>query len=148
MPSPAQCGQLQGSSWRQEFEFPGVLAWVPGYSDQIMEFVSAHCPGEGDRIDIFVAIQEALANAALHGCNDDPSNKIRCAVTADASEITIAVRDPGRGFDLERADPDKYQATRLTHGRGICLMRSLMSEVTFAHGGAEVFLRKRINLVK
>jgi anti-sigma regulatory factor (Ser/Thr protein kinase) len=109
-----------------------------------MEFVNQHCPDEGDRIDIFVAVQEALANAALHGCNDDPSKRILCAVTADESDITVSVRDPGRGFDLALADAEKFQATRLTHGRGISLMRSLMSEVTFARNGAEVLLRKRI----
>ena len=128
---------------RREFEFPGILASVPDYCEQVMEFVSQHCPDEGDRIDIFVAIQEALANAALHGCNDDPSKDIFCAVTADESEITVCVRDPGRGFDLALADPEKFQATKLTHGRGICLMSSLMTAVTFAHDGAEVLLRKR-----
>ena len=96
-------------------------------------------------MDILVAVQEALANAALHGCHDDPASRIHCVVTADADEITIAVRDPGPGFNLEKADPDKYQVTKLTHGRGICLMRSLMTDVSYARGGAEIRLRKRIN---
>jgi len=56
----------------------------------------------------------------------------------------VAVRDPGPGFDLQRADADKYVATKLLHGRGLCLMRSLVTEVSFAHGGAEVVLRKRM----
>ena len=110
-----------------------------------MEFVKEYCPDEGDRIDIFVAVQEALANAALHGCKDDPAKKIRCIVTASESEITISVSDPGPGFDLARADPENYQLTSLTHGRGICLMRSLMSEVTFKRRGAEILLRKHIH---
>ena len=109
-----------------------------------MEFVSAHCPDEGDQIDIFVALQEALANAALHGCNDDPSQRIRCVVTAGERDITITVRDSGSGFDLRLADPEKFQGTTLTHGRGICLMRSLMTEVSFAHHGAEIQMRKVI----
>lgn len=131
--------------WREEFEFPGVLASVPECREQVMEFVNRHCPDEGDQIDILVAVQEALANAALHGCHDDPSTRIHCVVTADLSDITVAVRDPGPGFDPGRADPEKFQATKLTHGRGICLMRSLMSEVSFAHHGAEIVLRKHLN---
>jgi len=131
------------AEWRAEFDFPGVLAAVPESREQVLRFVIQHCPDEGDRIDILVAVQEALANAALHGCHDDPSKRIRCVVTATSSDIRIAVRDPGPGFDLERADPEKFQSTTLTHGRGICLMRSLMSEVEFAHNGAEIILRKQ-----
>jgi len=130
--------------WRCEFEFPGVLASVPDYSKQVMEFVSAHCPDEGDEIDIFVAVQEALANAALHGCKDDPLKAIHCVLVADGAGITIAVRDPGPGFDLQLADPENYKAIRLSHGRGICLMRSLTSSLEFAHHGAEVLLQKRL----
>ena len=130
--------------WRRQFEFPGVLASVPDYTRQVMEFVSAHCPDEGDEIDIFVAVQEALANAALHGCKDDPLKLIHCVLVADGASITITVRDPGPGFDVQLAEPENYQATRLSHGRGICLMRSLMSSVEFAHNGVEVLLGKRL----
>jgi serine/threonine-protein kinase RsbW len=130
--------------WRREFEFLGVLASVPHYTRQVMEFVSAHCPDVGDEIDIFVAVQEALANAALHGCKDDPLKLIHCVLVADGASITITVRDPGPGFDVQLAEPENYQATRLSHGRGICLMRNLMSSVEFLHNGVEVVLTKRL----
>jgi serine/threonine-protein kinase RsbW len=130
--------------WR-EFEFPGVLANVAEYRDMVMEFVGEHCPDEGDQIDILVAVQEALANAALHGCKDDPAKMIRCTVSASDADIVISMRDPGPGFDLAVADPENYQLTTLTHGRGICLMRSLMSDVSFAHKGSEIVLRKRLH---
>ena len=131
------------TAWR-EFEFPGVLANVAEYHDKVMEFVAEHCPDEGDQIDILVALQEAMANAALHGCKDDPAKTIRCMVSAGKADIVISVRDPGPGFDLALADPENYRVTTLTHGRGIVLMRSLMSEVTFARHGSEIVLRKRL----
>ena len=127
---------------RAKFEFPGDLASVAESRKQIMQFVNQHCSDEGDQIDILVALQEALANAALHGCGGDPAKKIRCTVTADSADINITVRDPGSGFDLALADPDRYTATGSSHGRGICLMRSLMTDVTFAQEGCEVQLRK------
>ena len=129
----------------REYDFPGVLAHVAEYRDQVMLFVEEHCTVEDDRIDILVALQEALANAALHGCKDDPAKTSRCTVSANKSDIVIRVRDPGPGFDLALADPENYQVTTFSHGRGICLMRSLMSEVTFAHRGSEIVLRKHIH---
>ena len=132
------------TAWR-EFEFPGVLAKVAVCRDKVMEFVVEHCPDEGDQIDILVAVQEAMANAALHGCKDDPAKMIRCTVSAGKADIVISIRDPGPGFDLALADPEHYQVTTLTHGRGIVLMRSLMSEVAFARHGSEVVLRKRLH---
>ncbi len=109
-----------------------------------MEFVIEHCPDEETQLDLLVAVQEALANAALHGCKDDGSRMIRCVVTANTTEITISVRDPGPGFPLERAHPDNYKVTTLSHGRGICMIRSLVDEVSFSHNGAEIILRKRL----
>jgi anti-sigma regulatory factor (Ser/Thr protein kinase) len=129
---------------RKEFDFSGVLDSVPENREQVMEFVAQHCPDEETQIDLLVAVQEALANAALHGCHDDPAKRIRCIVTVDDGEITIAVRDPGPGFDLKLADPEDYRVTKLSHGRGICLIRSLVTEVTFAHHGAEIIMRKRL----
>jgi serine/threonine-protein kinase RsbW len=129
---------------RQEFNFTGVLANVPECRDRIMEFVAERCPDEGEQIDMLVAVQEALANAALHGCKDDASKTIHCEVTATPEEIVITVRDPGPGFDLTQADPENYRVTKLTHGRGICLIRSLVNDVSFARNGAEIVMRKRI----
>ena len=129
---------------RKEFDFPGVLAAVPEHREEVMKFVNQHCSDQEVQIDLLVAVQEALANAALHGCRDDPAKRIQCTVMATPQEITIAVRDPGTGFNTELADPGNYRPTRLRHGRGICLIRSLVSELSFAHNGTEIVMRKQI----
>jgi anti-sigma regulatory factor (Ser/Thr protein kinase) len=127
---------------RQEFECPGILASVAASREQIMQFVCQHCCDEAEQIDILVALQEALANAALHGCGDDAAKTIHCAVEVSTSDITISVRDPGPGFDFALADPDSFTTTIQTNGRGICLMRSLMTDVAFAGRGSELIMRK------
>ena len=137
--------ELQTDIVRREFEFPGDLASVAESRKRVMQFVCQHCLDDGDQIDFLVALQEALANAAIHGCGDDPAKRIQCSVAADAAEIIITVCDPGPGFDPALADSDNYAASTLTHGRGICLIRSLMTEVSFARGGSELQMRKRIS---
>jgi len=111
--------------------------------DAIIDFLRAHGIGEKEEIDILVALQEALANAVLHGCGNDSSKFVRCAVEIDPSAVRIVVRDPGPGFNTSLATDASENAVNLTeHGRGICLMRSLMDEVTYRHGGSEVELKK------
>jgi anti-sigma regulatory factor (Ser/Thr protein kinase) len=127
---------------RQEFECPGDLASVAESRERVVQFVCQHCPDEVEQIDILVALQEALANATLHGCGDDAAKAIHCAVEVSPSDITITVRDPGAGFDFALADPDNFASSTQSNGRGICLMRSLMTEVSFAHGGSELIMRK------
>ena len=109
----------------------------------VMDFIRPHCSSELEEIDTFIALQEALANAALHGCKDDASKTIRCSVEIDTSAFTITIRDPGPGFDPDAATKTTEAGANTTeHGRGICLMRSLMNEVTYGHDGSEVRLRK------
>jgi serine/threonine-protein kinase RsbW len=109
----------------------------------VMDFIKPHCTSELDEIDILVALQEALANAVFHGCQDDSSETIHCSVAIDPTGFTIIVRDPGPGFDVEAATQSTKAGDNTTeHGRGISLMQGLMDEVTYRHGGAEVELRK------
>ncbi len=109
----------------------------------VMDLIAPHCSSEHEEIDILIALQEALANAVLHGCADDPSKTICCRVEIDASAFTITIRDPGPGFDLDMVAKLTEAGTNTTEkGRGICLMRSLMDDVTYTRGGSQVCLRK------
>jgi serine/threonine-protein kinase RsbW len=109
----------------------------------VMDFLTPYCSSDLEEIDILVALQEALANAVFHGCKNDFAKTIYCSVAIDLSGFKIVVRDPGPGFDVEavaRSADGGVNASE--HGRGICLMRSLMDDVTYGRGGAEVCLRK------
>jgi len=131
---------------RKEFAFPGDVQSVASSREQVMQYVRAYCNEDSEEIDVMLALQEALANAALHGCGNDASKTIHCAVEIEPSKIRCIVRDPGPGFDYERiADPSRFAMTTLERGRGIALMRSVVDEVTFSRSGSEVCFSKRIN---
>jgi stage II sporulation protein AB (anti-sigma F factor) len=130
----------------RDFAFSGEVASVSAARDQILDFVREYCWNESDEIDLLVALQEALANAALHGCGDDASKQIHCSVEADLEKIRVVIRDPGPGFDVERlANPKYFDTSTAEHGRGIALMRGLVDELEFHHGGSELRLCKRLN---
>src|SRR5271169_3887030 len=75
---------------------------------------------EQKRLEIALAVQEALANAVVHGCGNDPSKQIRCRVKSDPQgRIVIIVTDPGPGFSpAVLADPKRGENLYADHGRG------------------------------
>jgi serine/threonine-protein kinase RsbW len=99
--------------------------------------------GKEDAIEL--ALQEALANAVVHGAKEDPSKIVECLVACDEQRgILIIVRDPGPGFD-PNAIPSCTIGENLfsNHGRGIFLINQLMDEVKFAKNGTEIHMVKR-----
>ena len=112
---------------------------------QVMEAVrDVKCVnGKADAIEL--SLQEALANAVVHGAKEDPSKTVECLVACDDERgVLIIVRDPGQGFD-----PKKIPACTVgvnlysNHGRGIFLINQLMDEVKFHKNGTEIHMVKR-----
>jgi serine/threonine-protein kinase RsbW len=104
--------------------------------------------GEDERHWIGLAVREAVANAIKHGNASDPRKQVEVEVRVDGSDVEVAVRDEGHGFDPGAvANPLAPENLLRPGGRGIFYMRSLMDKVEYrfgADGGTEVILRKRI----
>jgi len=84
-----------------------------------------------------LAASELTINASTHGLRDRPTGEVRCAWSISDTECRFAVDDDGPGFDPDRL-PDPRSPDRLTldHGRGIFLVRRLVAELWFDHGGS------------
>lgn len=127
-----------------ELALTGDSTAVAPARDRIMHFLEEHGVADEEAIDILVALQEALVNAVVHGCKNDPSKVIRCSVEVDADTITIVIRDPGEGFESAAVTDVSDDGVNLTnHGRGILLMRALMDEVSYSRGGSQLTLKKQ-----
>ena len=99
--------------------------------------------GKEDAIEL--ALQEALANAVIHGAKEDPTKTVECLVSNDAERgILIVVRDPGAGF-VPDAIPSCTVGENVysNHGRGIFLINQLMDKVEFRKNGTEIHMVKR-----
>jgi len=112
--------------------------------DGVMHIIGEMKCGAGKEYEIELALQEALANAVVHGCGNDPSKKVEVCVACDESRgLLIVVRDPGPGFDPASVpSPITGQSIFSQHGRGIFLISQLMDEVHFERGGTEIHMRK------
>lgn len=123
------------------------VAAISPLADQLMRFILRFRSADGSETDIELALREALANAVIHGNGDSSSKRmyVTCRCYMDG-EVSITVRDEGRGFDNSGVpDPTLRGQLLLTHGRGIYLMKVLMDEVSFEENGALVMMRKRSN---
>jgi serine/threonine-protein kinase RsbW len=117
---------------------------ISGVVDGVMQIAREMKCAEGNEYQVELALREALANAIVHGCSNDPNKKVECCVACtESSDVVIIVRDPGEGFVLS-AVPNPLDTENLhsTHGRGIYLINQLMDEVSFERNGAEIRMRK------
>jgi serine/threonine-protein kinase RsbW len=112
--------------------------------DSVMKLVREMGCAAGKEDHIELALREALANAIIHGCRNDPKKMVQCCVACDESRgMLIVVRDPGRGFDpASLPNPTMSQNVYSEHGRGIYLINQLMDEVRYERGGTEIHMRK------
>jgi serine/threonine-protein kinase RsbW len=115
-----------------------VTDWVVGAAKEMGCIV-------GKEFQVEMALREALANAIIHGCKNDPEKTVQFCVACDqARGMLIVVRDPGEGFDPSSIpSPTVGENVYSEHGRGIFLINQLMDEVHFERGGTEIHMRKR-----
>jgi serine/threonine-protein kinase RsbW len=112
---------------------------------QVMEAIRETKCVNGKEDAIELALQEALANAVVHGAKEDHTKIVECLVACDEQRgVLIIVRDPGEGFD-PKAIPSCTMGENLyaNHGRGIFLINQLMDEVKFRKNGTEIHMVKR-----
>ncbi|HYH00606.1 MAG TPA: ATP-binding protein [Terriglobales bacterium] len=129
---------------RLQFELSAKVEAINPAVDNAMCFAGEHgCAGECD-FEVRLALQEALANAVVHGCQCDGERSVHCLIACGDSQVLLIVRDPGEGFDVSGV-PSPTEGHRLfeSHGRGIELIRRLMDEVYFERGGTEIHMVKR-----
>ncbi len=105
--------------------------------------VEAGFPDKACRLNVPVALTEAMANAIMRGNAGDVSRFVRVCAQIDAQMLCVEVTDEGAGFDTEAAramclDPDW---TEREDGRGVFLMYALMDKVeTWCDAGHTVRL--------
>jgi len=97
---------------------------------------------------LLVATTEAINNGIIHGNKRDKSKKVLLRVDVNSSTLVVRVRDEGKGVDVETLpDPLAEENLMRENGRGVFLMKSLMTSVGFEQlaEGWEVTMKIDIN---
>ncbi len=130
---------------RLDVTVAGDRVAIPGVVERIMGLVKEFGCAAGSEFEVELAINEAIANAVVHGCGNDPRKQVNvCVACEEEHGILVVVRDPGAGFDPSSI-PSPVVGERVfeSHGRGIYLINTLMDEVRFEKGGTEIWMRKK-----
>jgi serine/threonine-protein kinase RsbW len=113
------------------------------YIEGIVAEVTAGCADLGYsqrlvRLNVPVALTEALANAILRGNSDKREKVVRIRARGDHQELVVEVGDEGPGFDLAASmlDPTTPDHLEREDGRGLYLMRLLVDHIEqYVDGG-------------
>jgi anti-sigma regulatory factor (Ser/Thr protein kinase) len=132
------------SACKLDVTIPANPNAISGVVDGVMQIAREMRCAEGNEYQVELALREALANAIVHGCNNDPDKKVECCVACtESSDVVIVVRDPGEGFAPSAVpNPLALENLNSAHGRGIYLINQLMDEVSFERNGTEIRMRK------
>lgn len=91
-----------------------------------------------------LCLDEALVNALMHGSGYDGEKSVNVAAYISAETWTIRVDDEGAGFrDEDLPDPDAPENLLEEGGRGVHLIRSIMSNVSYWRGGRTLLMVQR-----
>ena len=129
---------------RLETTLPAEVKAIAPIVKSVMGLVRQMGCAAGKEFEVETSLREALANAIVHGCKEDPTRSIQFGICCDESRgMLIVVRDPGPGFDpASIPSPIMGKQIYSSHGRGIYLINELMDEVRFERGGTEIRMRK------
>ncbi len=115
----------------------------------IEELLAALTAAGWDGRDFFhvqMAASEAMVNAVTHGNQEADDKTVEVEFKVSETAAYLRFRDEGQGFcpdDLP--DPRDDDHLECTNGRGVMLIRELMTEVHYNDSGNEVEMVKHRN---
>jgi len=129
---------------RRRMHYPSTRETINDAVELILD-VARQCGCDTEQeADLEIALREALANAVIHGNEENEHKDVFVRCYGGSEKTLILVRDDGAGFEPnEIPDPRGTDRVQLDHGRGLFLMRALMDQVVFRRSGCEVLLFKR-----
>ena len=115
-----------------EVEIPSDVRLI----ERVVELVRRECEVMGFtarqiRLNVPVALTEAVSNAILRGNRDDPAKHVHVRAEVRHERLVVEIEDEGSGFDVDASciDPTTPGALESEDGRGLFLMRKLMDSV-------------------
>ncbi len=144
IPFPRNNDLIKEGHVRLDFVVPSKLSRILGVN-RLISFLTAEFgfPPEESRVNLPMAVDEALSNAIVHGNRSDENLKVRVRIYISSHRMHVQIEDEGEGFFPEElSDPTERENLYKGSGRGIFLLKELMDSVEFKKGGRLIELEK------
>jgi serine/threonine-protein kinase RsbW len=110
----------------------------------LLELAKASEFGERQLFGIQLSLEEAIANAIKHGNKLNQSKFVRIECDISPTEVIFVIEDEGEGFDPAGVpDPTLPEYIEEPNGRGVFLMREMMTDVSWNDRGNCLTLKLR-----
>ena len=107
--------------------------------DKILTLLKDLKAEDSDLFDVRLCLEESLINAIKYGNGLNEDLKVVIGVSHNNNKVTITVEDQGPGFDYQALpDPTKEENLLKPRGRGVFLIKHLMSNVEFNRKGNKI----------
>lgn len=131
-------------SWRLQQEIPSSQDAGHLAIERLVAALEASGWEGRDLFHVQLAVEEAVINAITHGNKLADDKVVELEFNVHPSEVYIRVKDQGEGFCPEDIpDPRDDDHLECTNGRGVMLIRELMSEVSYNACGNQITMTKR-----
>ena len=120
---------------------PKTRQAVAGYLEEIV-------PESEDLHDVILALDEACANVVRHAFPGQSNGSYELRAEVGPDEIRVTVEDHGVGLHPSVVAQDDPADVDSTSGRGLHIIRSVMTDVDVQtagpEGGTRILMRKRL----
>jgi serine/threonine-protein kinase RsbW len=131
------------SGWRLFEKIPSSLDIGHATIERLIAALEANMWEGRDLFHIQLAVEEAIVNAITHGNKQAADKVVEVEFRVDPQTTFLRIKDQGSGFNPAAVpDPREDDHLECTNGRGVMLIRELMSEVHYNDRGNEVTMIK------
>jgi serine/threonine-protein kinase RsbW len=131
-------------TWSLHEKIPSSLPVAHEYLDRLIDALGQAGWDGRDLFHVQMSAEEAVVNAVTHGNKESPDKQVELEFSVSPDEVRLRVKDEGNGFNPEcLPDPRDDDRVEMVHGRGVLMIREMMSEVHYAGCGNEVSMVRR-----
>jgi serine/threonine-protein kinase RsbW len=130
-------------TWQCDQVIPNDAAVAERLLEDVLDRLDQLHWGKREISGVHMAVYEALINAIDHGNSSDKDKHVHVSCCLSPEKLRVEITDEGPGFDPDSLpDPTTPERLECPGGRGVFLMRNLMSRVEFRNNGNHVVLEK------
>ncbi len=124
-------------------EFPSDINLKYAYILRVLKVLQANWAISEDALKkIELCLDEAIQNAIVWGNKQDPKKTVRLRLWSEGDRWGLTVSDQGDGFSPESLpDYESEEFLWQDHGRGVFILLSYLSEVSYYDGGRTLVLK-------